>query len=39
MRKAAQAAPKPLSMFVTTSPEEQLASIARNAASPPVATP
>lgn len=39
MRSAAQAAPKPLSILVTTSPCEQLASMARSAVSPPVATP
>jgi hypothetical protein len=36
---AAQAAPYPLSMFVTVNPEEQLDNIDFNADSPPFATP
>ena len=39
MRKAAQAAPKPLSMFTTTTPAAQLASEAERAVSPPRAAP
>ena len=35
MRVAAQAAPKPLSMFTTVIPDAQLLSIANSAASPP----
>ena len=36
---AAMAAPQPLSMFITTMPEAQLASIPCSAAVPPLATP
>lgn len=39
MRRAAIAAPQPLSMFITTTPEAQLANMALSAALPPSATP
>lgn len=39
MRCAAIAAPKPLSMFTTTTPEAQLVSIAKSAVKPPSAVP